>query len=124
MNRAEWELSDIHIREVLAIELRHRDLALEKQASEYERRLEILNGEAVRIASAAALSVSVDKFEGYIAQTNEWKEGFDRFRTGVEKASEILAKEQARLRALVLAWIAIATLVLAVVSVLLRDTTP
>lgn len=45
-----------------------RDITLEKQAKEYERRLEGLNHENARILAAQDKSVSAEKFDGAISQ--------------------------------------------------------
>ena len=55
MNPEEWRTAQAHIREIIDIELKHRDRALENQAREYERRLEILNHENQRILAAGTL---------------------------------------------------------------------
>jgi hypothetical protein len=110
--RSSWELRDIHIREVLAIELRHRDRALEVQAREYERRLNTLNHENERILAAAALSVSTEKFDGFIRQLNDWQTTIEQFRVATETTSLDLAKAQVRLRSTVLVWMSVLSVLL------------
>jgi hypothetical protein len=112
--RSSWELRDIHIREVLAIELRHRDRALEVQAREYERRLNTLNHENERILQAAALAVSNEKFDGFIKQLNDWQKIVDRFVAQTETTTSNLEKAQTKLRAMVMIWLAAATILLGV----------
>jgi hypothetical protein len=52
---------------ILQERLRGLDIALALQAKEYERRLETLNHEAQRIQEILAKSVTVERFDDYVA---------------------------------------------------------
>jgi hypothetical protein len=86
----------------LAVELRNeaklKEVALELQAKEYERRLEGLNHENQRILTAAAKAVSNEKFDGFEREFHEYKvtnektvnEKADALKTLVNEKAEAL----------------------------------
>ena len=117
---SDWEIADRHIREVLAIELAARDKALQNQAVEYERRLEILNHENARVAAATDRAVSMEKFEGFLVVQELQNQQTREFITATQTRTSELAKESARLRTTVITWITIASFVLALAIALLQ----
>jgi len=115
-----WEVADLHIREVLAIELKSRDKSLELQAAEYERRLEGLNHEAARISAAAEKAVSLEKFEGYVGLQETHNANTDRFIAKYNATVDQLRSDQNKLRNMTMTWLALVTAILAVVTILLK----
>ena len=68
----------VALKESIHVEFAYRDKALQMQATEYERRLEILNHENQRILDAGALAVSNEKFDGFVKSFEQWKRSVDQ----------------------------------------------
>jgi len=68
----------VALKESIHVEFAYRDKALQMQATEYERRLEILNHENQRILDAGALAVSNEKFDGFVKSFAQWKRSVDQ----------------------------------------------
>lgn len=113
MDAAEWKIADDHIREIIQIELRHRDIALKNQAREYERRLQILNNENARILAAGQRAVSLEKYEAEQHALTEWRKSIDKFMVTTETRHDTIMKEQTKLRVVIIAWITVASFALA-----------
>jgi hypothetical protein len=115
-NPSAWQIADLHIREVLGLELKARDAALQLQALEYERRLQTLNHENARILEAASKSVSLERFEAAMALQAVHNEQTRTFIDRFEAATEQLRLSQERFAR----WVAIIGAVLAILTFALR----
>jgi hypothetical protein len=105
-----------HLREVLYLELHARDLALQIQAKEYERRLESLNHENARILAAGEKSVTSEKFDGFAAAHADWKRVVERWMATSEgQAASALGREK-NVRPTLIVVIGAATLLLSLVA--------
>lgn len=109
-----------YLRELFDFRLAAIAEALKLQATEYERRLELLNNEADRIAQAASKAVSLEKFEGYVAAQQVHNETTQAFITSYNTTMSELRREQSRLRSTMTLLIAGLALLVSVIVVILR----
>lgn len=106
---------------VIEEKMRSDARALDLQAREYERRLEVLNGEASRLAKVLAQSVPREVWDQQKAALDEWRASVDKALAG--SGGRLLGEDRSRAQTNVhWGWVVAAVLsLLGLVIALLRN---